>query len=327
MDKSVLVTGGAGYIGSHVVLALLDAGLRPVVLDNLRTGVLEAVPAGVAFHHADVADAQAVRRVLDTEDIGAVMHFAGSIIVPESLERPDEYYSNNTAATLNLVRCCLGRGPLPFIFSSTAAVYGEPTEQPVTERTPTAPLSPYGWSKLMSEQMLMDVACANPDFRPVCLRYFNVAGADPDGRTGQRGRQVTHLIRMALDVALGRRERLDVFGGDYPTRDGTCERDFIHVSDLAAAHVAALRYLLSGGEPDILNCGYGRGASVLEVVATLQLLLGEQVPHAIVGRRPGDAPAVIASAERLRQKLDWSPRFEDLSTILSHALAWERRGQ
>ena len=265
---SILVTGGAGYIGSHAVLELVAAGYRPVVLDDLSAGVRSAVPEGVPFHEGSVSDAVLVGDILRRHAVGAIMHFAGSIIVPESVENPVKYYRNNTVGTLLLAEAALKAGVERFIFSSSAAVYGIPESVPVGEDAPTRPINPYGSSKLMSERMLMDIAAANPRFRPLCLRYFNVAGADPQGRAGQRGPNVTHLIRVAVETALGQRPVLEIFGADYPTRDGTCERDFIHVTDLAVAHVAALRYLENGGAPDILNCGCGRGFTVREVVAT-----------------------------------------------------------
>lgn len=322
---TVLVTGGAGYIGSHTVLALLDQGYRPVVLDDLSTGVADAIPSGVTLRRGDVADASFVDEVLRDDRPAAIMHFAGSIVVPESVTDPGAYYANNTAASLNLARAAVRHGVGQFIFSSTAAVYGEPGSNPVKETDPTAPISPYGWSKLMTEQILKDLSLAHTDFRPIALRYFNVGGADPAGRAGQRGREATHLIRAALDVALGRRSHLQVFGADYPTRDGTCERDFIHVSDLAAAHVSALRYLAAGGTPTTLNCGYGRGATVREVVAGLEAIIGRKLPTEEASRRPGDAPSVVADTSRLFSLLDWKPEVHALCEILRTALAWEER--
>jgi UDP-glucose 4-epimerase len=320
---NVLVTGGAGYIGSHAVLALVAAGHRPVVVDNLSTGVADAVPDGVRLHVAEVADTQAISDILQDERIEAVMHFAGSIVVPESVADPGSYYKNNTAASLDLARTCVAVGLGPFIFSSTAAVYGAPETLPVTEQARPAPLSPYGWSKLMTEQMLFDLHRAHPGFRPLCLRYFNVAGADPGKRTGQRGPQSTHLIRCAIETALGARPVLEIFGEDYPTRDGSCERDFIHVSDLADAHVAGLDYLRRGGPPVVLNCGYGRGATVHEVVAALELEVGRPLPTKPAPRRPGDSPSVVADVSEMRRRLNWRPRHDSLETILRTALAWE----
>jgi UDP-glucose 4-epimerase len=321
---AVLVTGGAGYIGSHAVLALLDAGHAPVVLDNLSKGPREAVPEAVPLHVGDVADRDLVLEILRRHRIGAVMHFAASIIVPESVERPTLYYRNNTCAALSLVEACLEAGVGPFIFSSTAAVYGAPERVPVTEAAPLAPISPYGASKAMVERMLQDVAVAHPDFRPVCLRYFNVAGADAAGRAGQRTKNATHLIHLATEAALGMRPCLDIYGRDYPTRDGTCERDYIHVTDLAEAHVAALGYLEAGGEPVALNCGYGRGFTVLEVVRRLEEVIGRPLPVRDAPRRAGDPPSIVANADRIRTVLGWTPAHQDLGEILTSVLAWRR---
>jgi UDP-glucose 4-epimerase len=324
---SVLVTGGAGYIGSHAVLALVDAGLTAVVIDNLVTGVRSAVPEGVAFHEGDVADKALVGRILAEHDVGAVMHFAGSISVGESVRDPAKYYRNNVVGSLALIEACLGGGVERFIFSSSAAVYGVPAQLPVREDAPTQPINPYGASKLMTERMLFDVAAARPDFRPVCLRYFNVAGADPDGRSGQQGPESTHLIRAAVEAALGSRPQLEVFGQDYETRDGTCERDYVHVSDLAKAHLSALEYLEAGGAPVAMNCGYGRGFTVLEVIAETEKVLGRPLPVRHAPRRAGDPPRLVSSAEKISALLGWTPERDTLAEMISSALAWQAKLQ
>jgi UDP-glucose 4-epimerase len=321
---AVLVTGGAGYIGSHAVLALLEAGFRPVVLDDLSTGTPALVPAGVPLVRANVGDRARVADTLKRFGISAVLHFAGSIIVPESIERPLDYYRNNTANSLSLFQGCLDAGVDKVIFSSTAAVYGQPEQVPVTEETNPAPINPYGSSKLMTECMLTDAGSAH-GLRSVILRYFNVAGADPQMRTGQMSGATTHLIRAACETALGRRPRLDVFGTDYPTADGTCVRDFIHVSDLAQAHVLALRHLLDGGRSLVLNCGYGRGYSVRDVISTIQAVTGRPLPVREAPRRAGDPPSVIADNGRIRKVLGWHARHDDLRTIIATSLEWQRR--
>ena len=320
----VLVTGGAGYIGSHAVLALLGAGDAPVVLDDLSAGARAAVPGGVPLIVGDVGDGALVARTLRDHGVGAVMHFAASIVVPESVREPLRYYANNTCGTLALIQACVEAGVGPFVFSSTAAVYGAPERTPVAEDAPIAPINPYGASKAMVERMLWDVAQARPAFRPISLRYFNVAGADPGGRVGKRTRNPTHLIDSAVDAALGLRPALEIFGRDYPTRDGTCERDYVHVADLADAHVAALRYLQAGGEPLALNCGYGQGFSVLEVIGRLEQLIGRPLPVRESPRRSGDPPTLVAQAGRIRSVLGWSPAHEDLGDILASTLAWRR---
>lgn len=324
MSRTILVTGGAGYIGSHAVLALLDRGFRPVVVDNLSTGFPEAVPAGVELRIGDVSDGMFLQDVLTTCRPEAVLHFAGSIIVEESVKKPLDYFENNTANTLAVIKAWIAYGGGPFIFSSTAAVYGMGGAQLVREQDPTQPISPYGSSKLMSEVMIAAAAEAEPSFRPVCLRYFNVAGADPQMRAGQRGAQSTHLIRVAIETALGQRAKLRVFGNDYDTRDGTCERDFIHVSDLASAHVAALDYLFEGGAPATFNCGYGRGYSVLDVIKALSELTGRELPFEFAPRRSGDPSRLIADTSALHSKLDWAPKHDTLADILSTAMAWQR---
>lgn len=322
---TILVTGGAGYIGSHAVLALIDAGHTPIVLDDLSTGMSEAVPGDVKLHVGDVGDRALVARILAEHEISAVLHFAGSIIVPESVTDPTKYYRNNTCASLSLIEACLDAGVGPFVFSSTAAVYGSTPGRPVQESDPTAPISPYGASKLMVERMLFDTAAAHPRFRPVCLRYFNVAGADPAGRAGQRTRNATHLVQVAVETALGRRAALEIYGEDYPTRDGTCERDYIHVTDLAAAHVCALDYLSAGGEPQALNCGYGRGVTVREVTASLEEVIGRPLPTRSAPRRAGDPACIVSDPSRLKRLLSWTPRHADMKDILASALAWQRR--
>ncbi|MFV3131427.1 UDP-glucose 4-epimerase GalE [Niveispirillum sp. KHB5.9] len=326
MMETVLVTGGAGYIGSHVVLALRAAGRPVVVLDDLSTGSRASVPADVPLVVGDAGDAGLVDRVLRAQAVGTVMHFAGSVIVPESVGDPLKYYRNNTLASHALIGASLAAGVRRFVFSSTAAVYGNPPTPMVTEETPTAPLSPYGWSKLMVERMLSDLSAAHPDFHHVCLRYFNVAGADPAGRAGQTTAGATHLIKVACEVVLGRRDRLTLFGTDYPTPDGTGLRDYIHVSDLADAHLLALEHLERGGGGMVLNCGYGRGYSVRDVIGALNRITGRSLPVEEAARRPGDPAELIADSTRLRRLLGWRPRFDDLDLIVRHALDWERRG-
>jgi UDP-glucose 4-epimerase len=319
---AVLVTGGAGYIGSHMVLALVGAGESVVVLDDLSTGFKEAVHPKARLVIGDVADEKLVASLIKEYKIDAVIHFAAKIVVPESVTDPLGYYLANTVKTRALLAAVVAGGVKHFVFSSTAAVYGNPEENPVGEDAKLSPMSPYGSSKLISEWMLRDVANAY-DFHYVALRYFNVAGADPEGRTGQSTKGATHLIKVACETASGKRNRMSVFGTDYPTPDGTCMRDYIHVSDLVAAHLDALRYLRAGGENLVLNCGYGRGFSVLEVIDTVKRVSGKDFPVEIVGRRPGDPAAIVARAENIRKKLGWQPRYDDLATIVTHALAWE----
>ena len=324
---SILVTGGAGYIGSHAVLALKDAGWPVAVIDDLSNGVREAVPTDVPFYEGSVVDRQLVDRILTEQTVGAIMHFAGSIVVPESVERPLFYYANNTVATHALLTAAVDAGVRHIVFSSTAAVYGAPDKVPVEEGDPTVPINPYGSSKLMTEWMLRDASAAYR-FNYAALRYFNVSGADPDGRAGQRGKGSTHLIKVAVEAAVGRRDHVAVFGTDYPTPDGTCIRDYIHVSDLAAAHVAALERLIDRpDENHTLNCGYGRGLSVLEVLDALDKVSGKPVPRQFGPARAGDPPMLVASNRALVETLDWHPRFADLETIIAHALAWERKLQ
>lgn len=319
----VLVTGGAGYIGSHVLHALTDVGIPAVTIDNLSTGRRAAVPAAVPLIEGDIGSAGLLERVIREHDVDAVMHFAGSIVVPESVEKPLDYYRNNTVNSLTLLDACVRLGVDKVVFSSTAAVYGAPESVPISEDAPTAPINPYGASKLMTERMLRDAGAAH-GVRGVILRYFNVAGADPAGRAGQATPTATHLIKVACQALLGRRPALAVFGTDYPTPDGTCVRDYIHVSDLADAHVLALAHLRRGGESLVLNCGYGRGASVLEVVRALEAVSGEPVPVSLAPRRPGDPPRLVAGAARIRERLGWVPQHDRLDEIVRSALAWER---
>jgi UDP-glucose 4-epimerase len=320
---TVLVTGGAGYIGSHMVHALVDAGESVAVLDNLSTGFRFLLPASVPLIVGSTGDRELAARVLRQHNIDTIVHFAASIVVPDSVRDPLGYYRNNTLNTCNLLDVAIANGVKHFIFSSTAAVYGNAERVPVREDDPKDPISPYGTSKLMSEIMLRDAAIAHA-LRYVVLRYFNVAGADPKGRTGQATPQATHLIKVACEAALGKRGKIDVFGTDYETPDGTGVRDYIHVSDLVGAHSAALDYLRSGGESATFNCGYGRGASVKEVIASVKRISGVDFPVTLAPRREGDPAALIADASRIRSTLNWTPQFQDLDTIVSHALAWER---
>jgi UDP-glucose 4-epimerase len=321
---SVLVTGGAGYIGGHMTLSLLDAGEKVVVVDNLSTGFAWAVPEAATLVIGDFGDRELISRLVAEHQVDAITHFAAKIVVPESVSDPLGYYLNNVANARNLIESAVKGGVRDFIFSSTAAVYGETSSEPVDEETPTAPVSPYGRSKLMVEWMLEDTARAH-DFRYVALRYFNVAGADPKGRLGQSTPNATHLIKRGVQTALGRHSHLDIFGEDYPTRDGTCVRDYIHVSDLIDAHMAALAYLRAGGSPLVCNCGYGHGATVKEVVEVVKRVSGVDFPVRRVGRRAGDPAAIVARADRVREILGWRPRRDDLDTIVRQALDWERR--
>lgn len=319
---TVLVTGGAGYIGSHMVWALLDAGEEVVVLDRLSTGFDWAVAPEAKLVVGDVGDTETVTALIKEHGIDAIIHFAGSIVVPESVANPLMYYENNTSKTRGLIEAAVRGGVKHFIFSSTAAVYGAAGIDPVREDAPLAPESPYGSSKLMSEIMLRDAAAAH-DFTYTALRYFNVAGADPKGRTGQSTPGATHLIKVASETALGKREKLTVFGNDYATPDGTCVRDYIHVSDLAAAHLLALKRLRAGGGSLIANCGYNHGYSVLEVLDAVKRVSGVDFAIEMSGRRPGDAAAVVANSERARAEFGWKPQHDNLDEIVGHALAWE----
>jgi len=321
---TVLVTGGAGYIGSHMTYALGDAGERVVVLDNLSTGVRANVAPDAVFVQGDVGDAALVKHLIAEHGIDAVIHFAGSIVVPESVEQPLAYYANNTAASRSLIEACVDAGVKAFIFSSTATVYAVDAKQPLAETEPTVPISPYARSKLMTEWMLEDASRAY-DFRHMILRYFNVAGADPKGRTGQSSPRATHLIKRAAQVALGRVPHLDIFGTDYPTADGTAIRDYIHVSDLVAIHRLALEHLREGGSPEIFNCGYGHGSSVLDVVGAVERVLGRKLPTVLQPRRAGDPPALVANVDKLRERFAWQPREFSLDGIVRSALDWEKR--
>ena len=320
-----MVTGGGGYIGSHAVLALADAGWPVVVLDNLVTGFRWAVDPRAAFVAGDVADADLVGRTIAAHDVGAIMHFAGSVVVPESVSDPLKYYRNNTAASRSLIESAVAGGVRHFIFSSTAATYGIPHESPVREETPTLPINPYGMSKLMTEAMLADVAAAHP-MNYAALRYFNVAGADPQGRSGQSTVGATHLIKIAVEAAIGKRAAVAVYGTDFDTPDGTGVRDYIHVSDLAAAHVAALALLIDWpGESHILNAGYGRGFSVNEVLDAVDRVTNLTIERRQEGRRAGDPATLIADNSAILAALDWRPARDDLDGIVRDALAWERR--
>ncbi|MCS7268764.1 MAG: UDP-glucose 4-epimerase GalE [Geminicoccaceae bacterium] len=323
---SVLVTGGAGYVGAHVVLALREAGWPVVVLDDLSTGRLLPLHRDCSVVLGGVGDRDLVRETLARYDVQAVVHLAASILVPESVRHPLAYYRNDVAVGLALLEACVAHGVAAFVFSSTAAVYGVPERSPVDEEAPTRPINPYGWSKLMFERVLRDAAAAH-DLPFVILRYFNVAGADPELRAGPLPDGPTHLVRVALEAALGLRPFVPVFGVDYPTRDGTCVRDYVHVSDVATAHRLALDYLLGGGAGAVLNCGYSRGHTVREVVAAVERVTGRSVPTRVAPRRPGDPPEVVADARRIRDVLGWEPRWTELDAMVAHAFAWMRRGR
>jgi UDP-glucose 4-epimerase len=321
----VLVTGGAGYIGSHAALALLDAGWPVVVIDDLSTGFDWAVPQGASFVKGDIADAALLARLIAGHRIGAVMHFAGSVVVPESVEDPLKYYGNNTVKSRALIESAVKGGVRHFIFSSTAATYGIPDTVPVAEDAPTQPINPYGWSKLMTERMLKDSAAAYP-LNYCALRYFNVAGADPKGRSGQSTKGATHLIKVAVEAATGKRGHVDIYGSDYDTPDGTGVRDYIHVSDLAAAHLHALERLIAApAESLVMNCGYGRGFSVNEVLDCVDRITNRAVERRPMPRRAGDPPALVADNARILATLPWRPERDRLDTIVADALAWERR--
>ncbi|MCP5433744.1 MAG: UDP-glucose 4-epimerase GalE [Alphaproteobacteria bacterium] len=321
---NVLVTGGAGYIGSHAVLALLDAGAKVAVIDDLSTGFRWAIPDAAAFYQGDIADEALVARILEEREIGAVMHFAGSLLVGESMAKPLLYYLNNTAKSRTLIETAIAAGVPHFIFSSTCATYGMPECALLSETTPQVPINPYGRSKLMTEVMLRDAARVSK-MNYCALRYFNVAGADPEMRSGESTFDSTHLIKIAAEVVHGLRPGIAVFGTDYPTRDGTGVRDYIHVRDLAEAHIAALRALMAEPKRSLeLNCGYGRGYSVLEVLNAVDRIAGTKIARRIEGRRPGDPPELVADNALILATLDWRPRFDDLDTIIAHALAWEQ---
>ncbi|MEO1198710.1 MAG: UDP-glucose 4-epimerase GalE [Pseudomonadota bacterium] len=321
---AVLITGGAGYIGSHMVLNRVDAGEDVIVLDNLSTGFAWAVHPKATLVEGEAGDIDLVRRLVKEHDVDAIVHFAGSIVVPDSVRDPLGYYLNNTVTSRALLEAAVKADVPHFIFSSTAAVYGMPDRSPVAEDDVLAPISPYGTSKLMTEIMLRDTAFAH-DLSYVALRYFNVAGADPDWRSGQSTPRATHLIKVACQAAIGERGHLDVFGTDYDTPDGTCIRDYIHISDLIDAHARALDHLRAGGDSKVLNCGYGRGFSVLEVIDAVKRASNVDFPVNRADRREGDPPQLIAGAERIREEFGWQPRYEDLDLIVRHALGWERK--
>ncbi|SFP71818.1 UDP-galactose 4-epimerase [Bradyrhizobium sp. Ghvi] len=319
---TVLVTGGAGYIGSHTVLALAEAGEDVVVIDDLSTGFSAYLPEGVPLFIGDAGDEKLLEGVIAQHNIESIIHFAGSVVVPDSMRDPLGYYRNNFTTARNLLNVAVKRGISRFIFSSTAAVYGNPDQVPVPEHAPTRPLSPYGSSKLMTEIMLQDVATAY-GMQYVTLRYFNVAGADPQARIGLATVGATHLLKIAVEAATGQRAKIDVFGTDYPTPDGSCIRDFIHVTDLSQAHRSALAYLRNGGASTTLNCGYGRGYSVLETIDAVRRVSGRSFAVQYAARRPGDIMTMVADTSRIRGLLGWRPQYEDLETIAAHALAWE----
>ena len=320
----VLVTGGAGYIGSHAILALREAGYPVVVIDNLTTGERRLVPKDVPLVVGNIADQELVSAVISEHKCKAAMHFAGSVIVPESIIDPLKYYANNTATSRDLIACCVREGIKAFIFSSTATVYGNPQCVPLPETAETLPVNPYGTSKLMTEWMLRDVSAATGMHHAI-LRYFNVAGADPAGRSGQSGPDSSHLIRVACELIVGKRSKMSVFGTDYTTPDGTCIRDYVHVSDLAEAHVLALEHLLRHGENVILNCGYGHGFSVWQVIDVVRKLVGSELAIHMSARRAGDAEILVSDSRKIRETLGWKPRFDDLETIVNTALDWERK--
>lgn len=320
---AILVTGGAGYIGSHMVLELVDAGEDVVVLDNLSTGFKWAIAPAAKLIVGDIGDQELLQTVFKQNKIEAIIHFAGSIVVPDSVSDPLGYYYNNTVKSRALMAAAVEAGVKMFIFSSTAAVYGSPKENPVSEAADLNPMSPYGSSKLMTEIMLRDTSIAH-DFRYVALRYFNVAGADPKGRSGQSTPRATHLIKVACETALGKRDKMQVFGTDYPTPDGTCIRDFIHVKDLARAHMSALAHLRKGGKSDIFNCGYSKGYSVLQVIEAVNRVARKNLNVELGPRRPGDPPAIVAASTKIRSQLGWVPEHDDLDRIVAQALAWEK---
>ena len=321
---TILVTGGGGYIGSHMVHALVDAGEPVVVVDNLTTGFRSALPESATLVVGDVGDQALLTNAIKTHSVTEIIHFAASIVVPDSVRDPLGYYRNNTINTRALLEVAVATGVQRFIFSSTAAVYGNPQRVPVGEDAPVVPMSPYGNSKLMSEIMLKDAAAAHK-LNYVILRYFNVAGADPRLRTGQATVGATHLIKVAVETALGLRPQIDVFGTDYDTPDGTCVRDYIHVNDLVRAHFDALAHLRRGGASDTFNCGYGHGYSVLDVIGAVKRASGRDFALRLSARRPGDPASIVADARRIRAQLNWTPQFDNLDTIVAHALAWERK--
>jgi UDP-glucose 4-epimerase len=321
---TILVTGGAGYIGSHMIHTLVEAGEGVIVLDNLSTGFKWAIPKGIQLVTGETGDEALVARLIAAHGVSAIIHFAASIVVPDSVSDPLGYYRNNTVNSRALIECAVKGGVKQFIFSSTAAVYGNPAKVPIGEDDAVAPMSPYGSSKLMTEIMLRDAGIAHSlDY--VILRYFNVAGADPKLRTGQSTKGATHLIKVAVETALRRRAKMDVFGTNYPTPDGTCIRDYIHVADLVRAHSDALAYLRAGGRSVTLNCGYGHGFSVLDVIDTVKRVSGVDFRVDRADPRPGDPAQIVAQSDRAKELLGWQPQFDDLATIVTHALAWERK--
>lgn len=320
---NVLVTGGAGYIGSHAVKLLSSEGHKPIVLDNLSTGRRESVIAGELIV-GDIADLSLVEKVIKDYKIESVLHFAGSIVVPESVRDPVKYYRNNTLNSLNFMDTCYKFGVRNFIFSSTAAVYRE-SDQALTEESTIGPITPYGHSKYMTETMLRDFAHAYPDFNYLILRYFNVAGADPENEIGQCSPGATHLIKVAMEAAVGKRDKLVVFGTDYPTPDGTCVRDYIHVTDLAQAHIDGLNYLIAGGKSITMNCGYGKGFSVNEVVEVMKSVTGGKITVETGERRPGDASILVSSNSKIKSTLGWTPKYDDLEFITKSAYEWEKK--
>ena len=324
-QNAILVTGGAGYIGSHVLLQLQSRGERVVVLDNLYTGFAQAVGTAPLVV-GDVGDRALLERVLREHDVGTVMHFAANTIVPESVRDPLKYYGNNTCATRNLLEACMQHGVRQLVFSSTAAVYGIPQGGIASEDMPLAPINPYGTSKLMSEWILRDLAAVS-DFRYVSLRYFNVAGSDPEGRIGQSTRRATLLVKVACEAIVGKRPHVSIFGTDYDTPDGTGVRDYIHVADLARAHLDALDYLRRGGAAAVLNCGYSHGYSVREVLASVERVAGQKLTIREEPRREGDPPVLVARAERIRSQLGWQPQLDHLDAIVESSLRWERKLQ
>ena len=327
-NETVLVTGGAGYIGSHALHHLMDQGITPVVVDNLVTGIRAAIPEHIPFYEGSVGDYDFMMKVFDDHNIKAVLHFAGSVVVPESVENPAKYFNNNTGNTLSLIQAMVASGVKHLVFSSTAAVYGMPDEDiiPIKEDAPKAPINPYGASKLMSEMMIRDMAAAH-DLNAVILRYFNVAGADAKGRVGQSTPEATHLIKVVAEVVSGKRDGMQIFGDDYDTPDGTCVRDYIHVDDLIRAHLLALDYLARDDKEETitLNCGYGRGFSVSEVIEAAARLSGKNIPVTMAPRRAGDPPLLTANSQACQDILGWTPQSDDLDLIIKSALDWEQK--
>ncbi len=321
---TVLVSGGAGFIGSHTTLALSERGEDVIVIDNLSTGFEWAIPQSAKLIKGDIGDRELVNKAIADHKVNAIIHFAGSIVVPDSVKDPLSYYHNNTVKSRELIECAVKGNVDHFIFSSTAAVYGTPVTNPVDEDAQLVPISPYGSSKLMTEIMLKDTAFAT-DLNYVALRYFNVAGADPEGRTGQSTPRATHLIKVASEIVCGKRSEISIFGTDYPTKDGTCIRDYIHVSDLANAHCCALDYLRSGAKSNIFNCGYGEGFSVKEVIEAVKEVSKTDFTVHEVGRRDGDPAELIAASKRIRAELNWAPQYNDLQKIVADALSWEAK--